>query len=196
MNFTTDAILMASGFSKRFAGENKLLKLFKGKPLVWHTLSLVCGMNCFTKIWFVYHHQEVGEVAKEFPVQAVYNPQAALGACESIRLGVEASSAEQYLFLTCDQPLLTADVIAALLASAAPGAFVQPAYEGRPGNPVLFSAVYREELMRLAPRQRGRAVMERHQQNIITVPIASPWALEDADTPEKFALMQQIAEKG
>ncbi|MDR2159652.1 MAG: hypothetical protein LBP23_06260, partial [Treponema sp.] len=35
---------MASGFSRRFAPENKLLVPFRGKPLARHTLDLVLGM--------------------------------------------------------------------------------------------------------------------------------------------------------
>ena len=192
MKKTTDAILMASGFSRRFLGENKLLQIFNGKPLVWHTLSLVSQMNCFQNILFVYHHPEVGEIAKEFPVNAIYNPNSALGVCESIHLGVEAASADYYLFLTCDQPLLTPAIISSLLANAQPGCFVQPAYEGRPGNPVLFSNIHREELVRLEPGQRGRTVVERHPENLLTVPITDRWALEDTDTPEKFSTLQKI----
>ncbi len=195
MKKTTDAILMASGHSRRFQGENKLLQIFNGKPLVWHTLSLVSQMDCFQTIAFVYHHPEVGKIAQEFPVKAIHNPNSAIGVCESIRLGVEASSADYYLFLTCDQPLLSSDILASLIQQAAPGCFVQPAYNGKPGNPVLFSSLYRQELLCLQPGERGRTVVQRHLNQLRTVPIKNPWALEDTDTPEKFAQLQEIALK-
>jgi CTP:molybdopterin cytidylyltransferase MocA len=55
---------MASGFSRRFAPENKLLVPFRGKPLARHTLDLVLGMDCFAGIFFVAACNEVAALAR------------------------------------------------------------------------------------------------------------------------------------
>ena len=47
------AILMASGFSRRFGDENKLLVPFRDKPLARHTLDLVLSVRVWERVFFV-----------------------------------------------------------------------------------------------------------------------------------------------
>ncbi|MDR0524243.1 MAG: NTP transferase domain-containing protein, partial [Spirochaetaceae bacterium] len=89
-----DAVLMASGFSKRFGRADKLLTLFRGKPLARHTLELVCGLGCFHEILFVTASPAVRELAEGLPVRVLWNEHPELGQNESIRLGVAASGAD------------------------------------------------------------------------------------------------------
>jgi CTP:molybdopterin cytidylyltransferase MocA len=46
-----NAILMASGFSRRFGSANKLLATFRGKPLARHTLELACALDVFNRVF-------------------------------------------------------------------------------------------------------------------------------------------------
>jgi CTP:molybdopterin cytidylyltransferase MocA len=86
---------MASGFSRRFAPENKLLVPFRGKPLARHTLDLVLGMDCFTRVFFVAARDETAALARDGPerLRVIRNGHPERGQRESIRLGVEAASA-------------------------------------------------------------------------------------------------------
>lgn len=194
MKLKTDAILMASGFSRRFGGSNKLLAPFKGRPLVCRTLELACSSSLFDNNIFVYHEPALAAIAREYPVQCVFNSAPGTGTASSIRLGVEASTADQYLFFTCDQPLLSPPVLEKLIKNGTENTILRPTYYSSPGSPVLFSACFREELLALTDEQRGKTVLTRHPGQVRTMPINDPFALWDADTPAMLRLLEQIAD--
>jgi molybdenum cofactor cytidylyltransferase len=176
------AILMASGFSRRFGEHNKLLAPFRGKPLARHTLDLVRGLDCFTRIYFVAAEDPVLALAGGLPVTAIRNKAPGRGQRESIRLGIEAAlrdggagpAEEYYLFFPCDQPLLNAAAVRRVVEARRPGGIVQPCYRGEPGSPVLFSAVFRDELLALGAGERGRDLIRRRPESLVKVEIAEP----------------------
>ena len=49
------------------------------------------------------------------------------------------------------------------------------------GNPVLFSAVYREELLGLRGDTGGKAIVRRHPNEVCLCQVSDPRALEDMD---------------
>jgi molybdenum cofactor cytidylyltransferase len=189
------AVLMASGFSKRFGETNKLLAPFRGKPLARHTLDLVCGMDCFSRIFFVAAEDPVLALAGDLPVTAVRNERPQRGPRESIRQGLEAAgAAEYYVFFPCDQPLLNAATVRRLVEARLPGHIALPCYRGEPGNPVLFSGAFREELLNLGEGEQGRDVIRRRPEILIKVEIAGPAfsqsPLADIDDPETLAQIE------
>jgi molybdenum cofactor cytidylyltransferase len=203
---------MASGFSKRFGTENKLLAPFRGKPLARHTLDLVCGpdscMDCFYRVLFVAAEDAVLALAEGLALIPVRNGHPELGQRESIRLGLTAAGSgepggesggeEYYLFFPCDQPLLDAAAVRRVTAARRPGCIVQPCYRGEPGNPVLFSGSFREELLNLAQGERGRNVIGRRKENLIRLeltetPCPPPQnPLIDIDDPQTLAALDRI----
>lgn len=189
-----DAILMASGFSKRFGPENKLLHPFCGQPLALHTVALAAQAPGLSSVFLVYVEPEVGALAEGYPgVVPLHNQNPSRGACESIRLGVAASTADYYLFMTCDQPLLDGATLAALLAKRAPGRIVVPSYGGKQGSPTLFSATFREELLALADHENARILKQRHPQAVVPLELASPLPLADVDTPADLQRLSRYA---
>jgi molybdenum cofactor cytidylyltransferase len=208
------AILMASGFSKRFGEKNKLLAPFRGKPLARHTLDLVCGLNCFSRIFFVAAEDAVIALAGGLPVMVIRNERPGRGQRESIRLGLDAAAGgngnpggtgpaadywtcsvasravEQvyYMFFPCDQPLLDAASVRGILEARMPGRIIQPCYRGTPGNPVLFSGVFREELCNLGEGEQGRDLIRRRPESLVKVEIPeqpfSQSPLTDIDDPQ------------
>jgi molybdenum cofactor cytidylyltransferase len=179
-----DAILMASGFSRRFGDKNKLLIPFRGKPLVRHTLELVARSGLFHRIFLIAADTRVGAQAADLPVTLIHNDHPDLGQRESIRLGVSASEAEYYMFFPCDQPLLDQATLALLLARRSRDRIVEPVFQAKPSSPSLFSRAFRDELLSLAPGERGRDIKTRHRDLVISTEIPCPSILEDIDTPE------------
>jgi molybdenum cofactor cytidylyltransferase len=195
---------MASGFSKRFGEGNKLLAPFRGKALARHTLDLVCGLDCFYQIYFVAAEDPVLALAEGLPLISLRNEHPERGPRESIRLGLRAArsggtadgAAEYYLFFSCDQPLLDGGTVRRIAAARRPGRIVQPCYRGEPGNPVLFSGLFREELLNLAEGERGRDVIRRHPESLVRLELAeSPHPpgqnpLTDVDDPATLAALE------
>lgn len=190
---SVDAILMASGFSHRFGAQNKLLQLYKGKPLVWYPLQLASGLGQLRNIWFVYADEAVAQVAAPFPVRLIRNERPLRGACESIRLGVAASQADYYLFMPCDQPLLDTATVERILAARRPGGIVQPVSEGQPGSPSLFAKEYREALLALGDGENARDIKLQNRARLRDVPVQNPAVLADVDTPEALERLERVA---
>ena len=189
-----DAILLASGFSRRFGDQNKLLAPFCGKPLAQHTLELFSRMPEIGAVFFVTAHAELEPMAAAFSASVVKNKNPQRGQAESVRLGVLASDAKHYLFVPCDQPLLDEATVRAILARRAHGKIVAPAYAGSHKSPTLFSAAFRAELLALADGQPPRAVRERHPASVVTVEMMDPLPLSDIDEPKDLATLEAIAE--
>ena len=180
---------MASGFSERFGAQNKLLVDFRGKPMARYALELAAGMNFSGGIFFIASSGEVAALAQDFcPVRVLKNTAPEKGQRESVRLGVEAAGTEPeyYLFFPCDQPFLDAETVRLILNARAPGCIVEPRCNGRPGNPCLFSAAFREELLSLNDGETPRLIKTRHPQALRGVEIPNPLALEDIDDEETY----------
>jgi len=180
-----DAILMASGFSKRFGKENKLLVNFNGKPLARHTLELVCNLSChFNKIFLVANENKVCDLAYDLPVTIIRNENPERGQRESIRLGVKESNANYYMFFPCDQPLLNSETVESILEKRKEGFIVQPSFNGKVGNPALFSNYFRDSLINLAEGECGRDIKKKYPNRIITIEVKREEVLLDIDKPE------------
>ena len=193
------AILMAAGFSRRFEGQNKLLALFRGKPLARHTLELVCGMGCFENVFFVYADEAVASLADGLELTTVYNPAPEKGQGESARLGLIAAVKSDskkvtdtyFMFFPCDQPLLDQDTVRLLLDAARPGSIVEPVCPGGNHSPSLFSASFLDELLALKQGEHPRLLKTRHPQALITVEIADSSLLTDIDTIEDLQRLRE-----
>ena len=207
------AILMASGFSRRFGGRNKLLVPFRGKPLARHTLDMVCSMkhdaaakdsleDCFSGIFFVTQDEQVAALANGLPVTLIRNNAPEKGRQESIRLGIEAadelgcqSRPGYYFFFPCDQPFLDQQTVRRILAARRPGCIVEPCYQdlqsslGCHSSPSLFSAAFRDELLTLGNGEKPRIIKARHPNALISIEITNLSALFDIDTPEDINKM-------
>jgi molybdenum cofactor cytidylyltransferase len=183
------AILPASGFSRRFGREDKLLYAFRGKPLARHTLELVTRMGCFDPVVYVAARPEVAALAGDagiarpgVDIRVVLNSRPEYGLRESIRLGViAAGEAGFYAFFPCDMPWLNAATVSAVLSHAMPGKIVRPVHNGKPGNPCVFAAAFRNELVSLDFGEQPRDILKRHPECVVSVEIADGTALTDMD---------------
>jgi molybdenum cofactor cytidylyltransferase len=184
------AVLLAAGLSRRM-GQHKLLLRLRGKPLLLHAVqsALAAGVD-ETVVVVGYRAEAVRAALAGQPVRVVENPDYAQGQSTSLRAGVAALGAEVQaaLVLLGDQPLLTADVLRALITvwrqTGQP--LVAPVYEGQRGNPVLFARALFPELLAVTGDQGGREVVQRHAQEVATVPIADPTAGLDVDTWQEY----------
>ena len=178
------AVLMASGFSKRFGKKNKLLLPFRGKPLAGYTLELAASMKFPGGIFFVTASDDVAGLAHSLSgITVIKNNTPERGLCESVRLGVEATGSDTayYCFFPCDMPFLDANTVQGILDAGKNGCIVEPRFKGNPGNPCLFSAAFREELLSLNEGETPRLIKERHPDAIIGFEVINPMVLEDID---------------
>ena len=186
------AVILAAGFSRRFGGR-KLLTNFHQKPLVAWVMDLVAPMD-FREIILVYQDEEVGRLGAVRHLRGIVNDQAFKGISSSIQCAVRASRLEDdYIFFMGDQPCIDSETVASLLTVFYQGkaSIVAPKYQGNPGNPVIFSSVWRQELLGLTGDRGGRAIMERHSEQVYWLDIPNGKAGRDIDTREDYQEMEK-----
>lgn len=160
-------IILASGMSRRFGTDNKLLALVGGDVVVRRTLRPYLSAGLSRVIVVVGHEAErVGAALADLPVQLVLNPEFAQGQSRALVQGVETLPPETQAAVigVGDQPLLTAESIEVLIDAyrSSHATIVVPRYAGLPGNPVLFDRRVFPELRAVTGDQGGRSVIRRH----------------------------------
>ncbi len=180
-------VVLAAGASRRFGGPlPKQLVELDGEPLVRRAARTALAARLGEVIVVVGHRgAEVRRAVQELPVTVVDSPRWQQGQSRSVRAGLAAVAerAAAAVFIPCDQPHLTAELIDRLVAEhAASGQpIVVPAYRGRRGSPVLIARALFPELARLEGDAGGRQLFDRHP--VHELELEDEAALIDLDHP-------------
>ena len=190
-------ILLASGFGRRF-GCNKLLYPYHGQAMYRYALDALLDLQKQEmgeeeiRILLVTQYREIEEELKNLTV--IHNSQAEEGISASIRLGVAASGdADYYLFLSGDQPDLKSDTLRSFLQQSlqvcrsSGKTMASACAQGQPGQPTLFSSMWREELLALHGDQGGRRIMKKHPEQVYWHEIPAE-EIRDIDFVPDFSL--------
>lgn len=184
------AVVLAAGGSSRM-GKPKLLLAYHGKPLLLHVVDAATASQVGrTVVVLGYGARDLRRLLFGKPVEILLNRNWPRGLSTSVKCGLAAVSqeAEAVLFLLADQPLVTSEIIDRLIEAfqASRAAIVAPTYQGRRGNPVLYSREMYPALEDLQGDQGGRALLETNREKVLTVKVASAAILRDVDTPEDY----------
>jgi molybdenum cofactor cytidylyltransferase len=174
-------------------GTPKQMLLFGGQTLLRRAALAALEAGCRPVIVVTGAHAEQsrGEL-HGLDVREVENTRWETGMASSIRVGVEAL-AEAYdetaavVLMLCDQPYVTPDVVACLVAAHRDtrSPIIASQYGGSFGVPALFARPLFSELARLEGRSGARQVIERHASEAHFVPF--PGGEMDVDTPDDFS---------
>ena len=184
------AVVLAAGRSTRMGGPNKLLADIARRPLVRIAAEEALASRAKPVIVVTGHQREQVETALAgLPVQFVHNPEYADGLGTSVRAGIAAVPADADGAIVClgDMPQVDAGLIDRLIAAFDPdqGALVvMPTFEGRRGNPVLWSRRFFPDLTAIEGDVGARHLIGRYSEAVVEVPLAGKAALVDVDTPE------------
>jgi molybdenum cofactor cytidylyltransferase len=192
-------IVLAAGTSSRM-GSNKLLCELAGESVLRRAVGRALAGGLSPVLVVLGHQAEraAGEL-RGLACQAVVNPDYEQGISSSLQAGVRAvlalpAPAGAALVLLADMPLVTAEMIAALVAryraSAAP--LVISDYQGVTAPPMLYDRALFGELLAMTGGRCGKQVVKRHRQEaeVLAWPAA---ALADLDVPEDLARLQGAA---
>lgn len=191
-----NAIIMASGFSKRM-GANKLLLTFEGKTLIENILDKIikCG---FYDIILVAQDKKVLEIGNKKGIKGVYNERAELGQSQSIKLGIiNSKEADGYAFFTVDQPLMNIETINYLIKCfyETKYSIIVPAFNEKRGTPVIFPKEFKSELLSLEGDTGGKQIISKHMNAVKFIEVKSELLLFDIDTEEDYKKLQFIDNK-
>ena len=140
------AILLAAGQSKRMKSENKLIKLYKNKPLINYSLN-VLKKSKVNKIIIVlgHQHKEVKKIIKKNKkIIFTYNKNYKKGMASSIKIGLKKISKNDKGFIVAqsDMPFVKQSDINKICRSINSKKFLIHAlkYKTRVGNPIGFDS--------------------------------------------------------
>jgi len=176
-------VVMASGFATRFKS-NKLLAELDGKPLITHLLDKLKETGIAETV-VVTRYSEVAKLAEKTGFRHILHNEPALS--DTIRLGVGAmENVDGYMLCVADQPYLSSDTISSLseVFKCTPENIIRIKCGDTPGNPVVFPARFRDELLSLTGENGGRAVIKAHPESLRYFYIDDPMELFDIDTAE------------
>ena len=187
-------VILAAGGSRRL-GRSKQLAIWKGKPLVSYAVqaALKGGLSPIVVVLGA-ESAAVRRALENEDVAFVQNSGWASGQSSSLRAGLAAvrEKAEAVMFLLSDMPLVTAELVRALVTehgrTLAP--IVAPRAAGRRANPVLFDRVTYPALDGVTGDRGGRSLFGRFRT------LGIQWdssALGDVDTPED---LEELRKRG
>ena len=138
------AILLAAGQSKRMKSENKLIKLYKNKPLINYSLN-VLKKSKVNKIIIVlgHQHKELKKIIKKNKkIIFTYNKNYKKGMASSIKMGLKKvfKNDDGFIVAQSDMPFVKLSDINKICRSIKTKQFLVHAlkYKNRLGNPIGF----------------------------------------------------------
>lgn len=188
-------IVLAAGMSQRMGGENKLLLPFGDKTMLETTLDHIFASGLQEVVVVVGHEAErVRALLKDRRVKVILNPDYQSGMTSSIQAGIREASPRTEGFMIClsDMPLIEATTYRSLADAflekkkTDERLIVQPFFENTPGNPVIFSAFYKNDLLALDFPEGCKPVVQANRDFVVQVNVATDAVLLDADTPEMY----------
>ena len=202
MSFEADAaglhaIVLAAGASIRFGsakqlvriGDRPLLSLVAGRAaeVVGHALIVVLGARA----------AELSPLLKHSPASVVINRDWREGLASSIRAGIARlpPSCDGAMLVLADQACVTAEDLRRLAGAwrRQPLCVAAARYGSTLGVPAIFPQHLFGELRELKGDTGARALLRRHADHLIRVPMAS--AGFDLDTPDDLLQLTSTASK-
>lgn len=190
-NSAIAAVILAAGASTRMGTPKQLLQ-FQGRSLLRSIAETAIAADChpIVVVLGAYIEQIKPEVS-DLPVQVVENRQWQTGMGSSIRSGTQAllnitPAVEAAIFLLCDQPFVSPQIIRQLqsIYDSTDRPIVASTYQNTVGVPALFHSTLFSELIGLQQLEGAKTVIQRHLNRVMTVDF--PQGEIDVDTPEDF----------
>lgn len=193
----TTAVLLAAGAGTRLRLGPKALLRFQGRTLVEVLADVLLAGGCREVVTVLGADAATVRATTDLSRHRVIdNPDWASGMGSSFRAGVDAAAPDDHVLIALvDQPGLTAETVARLLASHRPGRVTAAAYRGpdgklRRGHPLLLDSSLRAEAADTATGDAGaRFFLQEHPGLIDLIDCSDLSGGEDLDTPEQLHLL-------
>lgn len=194
-------VILAAGQSSRL-GEPKQLLAYKGETLLKQAVktALATGLEPIVVVLGA----NAGTLQKELEgmnITVTHNAHWAEGMSTSLRCGLEKATAlapalDSLIFMVCDQPYVSSDLLQQLVGQQAISgkSIVASAYQDQLGTPALFSKKIFPALLELKGDTGARKLLRQYESEVALVDF--PQGHIDIDTPSDYtSLIQQPAWK-
>ena len=186
------AILLAAGQSKRIKSENKLIKRFKNKPLINHSLQALYKSKV-DKIIIVlgYQHKEVKKVIKSNKKNIfVLNKKFKLGMSSSINSGLIKISKKDkgFIVVQSDMPFIKTSDVNKIYNSIIKKEHLVHAlkFKNKIGNPIGFDSSVITKFKRMKGDIGAKFMVKRLKKNTNFIKVLSKRVFKDLDLRKDF----------
>jgi len=194
------AILLAAGSSTRMGDQDKLFLKYKGQWLVNHVMQQLWASNIDELIIVRKDNTENllnGQSSDR--IKIALNPLAEKGMTTSIQVGVRASdpNTNGYMICQADMPLIQAAEYNRIIDVFEKGilkndkCIAVPFYQGKKGNPIIFSARYRDLILGHEKMEGCRKIVKEHFEFVERVEMVEDHVLVDVDTVVDWAALRE-----
>lgn len=191
------ALVLAAGRSTRMGPVNKLLAPLGGRAMVRTVVDALMG-SCVRPVVVVTGHEaeRIGGALAGTDVRLVHNPAYRDGLSGSMRAGLAAlpESAEAAVVCLGDMPLVAARHVEKLVAAFDPAEgrdICVPVFEGKRGNPVLFSRRFFAEMAAIRGDVGARHLIGEYEEYVCEVAMDDRAVLLDVDSPQALAGIEE-----
>jgi molybdenum cofactor cytidylyltransferase len=194
---TTSIIILAAGSSSRL-GQAKQQLFYKGKTLLQHAIETALGSQAAQVLVVLgANASSIAPQISHYTISLLQNNDWETGMASSIKVGLKAvqewaSSPNHALFMLCDQPLITSEILNALMQTKEQThkVIIGCSYANTIGAPVLFDASLFEELLQLTGQEGAKKLLTKYPDKVVAVPF--PEASLDIDTQQDYQVLQQL----
>ena len=186
------AILLAAGQSKRMKSENKLIKLYKNKPLINYSLN-VLKKSKVNKIIIVlgHQHKEVKKIIKKNKkIIFTYNKNYKQGMASSIKTGLKKISKNDkgFIIAQSDMPFVKQSDINKICRSINSKKFLIHAlkYKNRVGNPIGFDSSLLKKFKNIKGQFGAKFMVKRLKNRTNFIKTKSIKSFKDFDKASDF----------
>lgn len=189
-------VILAAGEASRM-GRVKQLLPFKGKTVLQWVIDNAAASSLQRVVVVLGHCAGLIEpaIAGE-KVTVVVNEDYKSGQSSSVKAGMRAlpEGSDAVLFLLGDQPLVAPETINRVLDAyrSTHSPIVLPVFNGKRGNPVLFSRETFPALDALAGDSGARPLFEEYAARILQVQVDDPYIHFDVDTEEDYLRLLEL----
>jgi molybdenum cofactor cytidylyltransferase len=189
------AVILAAGASTRMGVPKQLLQ-FGGETMLRRAASVAIEAGCRPVVVVTGANATPSrEALRRLEVQKAENPQWESGISSSVRAGIEAlvtanPQTAAVVLMLCDQPFVTREIIARLVAAhlETGRSIVASRYGGSYGVPALFGKAHFAELTTLEGDAGAKRVIQKHLPEVHL--LSFPEGEIDIDTPDDLARLQ------
>jgi len=185
----TGIIILAAGSSSRL-GSPKQNLVYKGKTLLQRAVDTALASICEPVIVVLGANSEAIRPAIENSgVTIIQNDNWKEGMASSIRAGIGqlqnvSPDIKSVILMLCDQPFIDTYLLNMLIMAKSKHGIITSAYNETVGPPVLFDAIYFNDLLSLKGVEGAKLVIQKYPDMVTEIPF--PPGSIDIDTVEDY----------
>ena len=186
------AILLAAGQSKRMERENKLIKKYKGKPLINHILkSLIKSKVNKIIIVLGYESRKIRKITlKSKKITFVFNSNYKQGISSSIKFGLKKiiKKNKGFIIVQSDMPLITSSLINKIYYSIIRNNELVHVLKNKNkiGNPIGFNISTKDKFKKIKGNMGAKKMVKKLRKNTKYLLTNSKAIFKDLDKNRSF----------